>query len=159
LRASIIARYLAPGTDNPEVVAVKQLLGDAGAMPLGGGGSADPFERERRVFMHEMELMKKLMPHENVVQLIGVCTDLSGPQWIVTEFCFRESDQQLLTNRGFLFLDQLEALVDDRRRRPRRRLARRHRRQLCYREARCALRDAACARRAFGSASGQRSLH
>jgi serine/threonine protein kinase len=107
-----IARYLAPGTDNPEVVAVKQLLGDAGALALGGGGSADPFERERRVFMHEMELMKKLMPHENVVQLIGVCTDLSGPQWIVTEFCFRESDQQLLTSRGFLYLDQLEALVD-----------------------------------------------
>jgi serine/threonine protein kinase len=86
-----IARYLAPGTDNSEVVAVKQLLGDAGAQPMtaggGGGGSADPFERERRVFMHEMELMKKLMPHENVVQLIGVCTDLAGPQWIVTEFC------------------------------------------------------------------------
>eukprot|EP00179_Madagascaria_erythrocladioides_P001495 CAMPEP_0198315580 /NCGR_PEP_ID=MMETSP1450-20131203/5803_1 /TAXON_ID=753684 ORGANISM="Madagascaria erythrocladiodes, Strain CCMP3234" /NCGR_SAMPLE_ID=MMETSP1450 /ASSEMBLY_ACC=CAM_ASM_001115 /LENGTH=157 /DNA_ID=CAMNT_0044018701 /DNA_START=124 /DNA_END=593 /DNA_ORIENTATION=+ len=32
--------------------------------------------------------------------------------WISMEFCVRESDHQILTNRGFLFLDEVEALVE-----------------------------------------------
>jgi serine/threonine protein kinase len=81
-----MASYDAPGTDLAEIVAVKQLLVESSVVssPERKPPSAE-FDSERRVFMHEMELMRKLTPHENVVQLIGVV--LSHPQWIVTEFC------------------------------------------------------------------------
>jgi serine/threonine protein kinase len=82
-----MASYDAPGTDLAEIVAVKQLLVESSVVssPERAKPPSAEFDSERRVFMHEMELMRKLTPHENVVQLIGVV--LSHPQWIVTEFC------------------------------------------------------------------------
>jgi serine/threonine protein kinase len=45
----------------------------------------------------EAQLMANLSPHPNCVQLLGICAAV---------------DHQMLTNRGFLFLDQVLALVE-----------------------------------------------
>jgi serine/threonine protein kinase len=81
-------------------VAVKKLL-----LPENASGHA--FEKELKAFQDEAAVMKGLRPHANVILLLGITP---APEiCIVAEFCFTEHDHQLLTNRGFLYLDEVEA--------------------------------------------------
>lgn len=50
------------GEDGPTIVAVKTLKENAG-------------ERERIDLLQELQVMKLLDPHPNVVRLLGCCTD------------------------------------------------------------------------------------
>jgi hypothetical protein len=81
-------------------VAIKQLITNT---------NSHTFEKELKAFQDEAGVMKGLRPHVNVILLLGIT---AAPQvCIVAEFCFAENDHQVLTSRGFLYLDEVEAIV------------------------------------------------
>jgi hypothetical protein len=88
-----------------ERVALKQLLVDE-------GGARAPTEKELAAFIKEAQLMQKLPPHPNVVQLKGVLSDVDVPMGIVTEFCGGGSLDSYLKARACTLLEKIDILLD-----------------------------------------------
>ncbi|KAL1117619.1 hypothetical protein AAG570_003934, partial [Ranatra chinensis] len=72
------------GIEGPTIVAVKTLKENAG-------------ERERTDLLQELQLMKMLDPHPNVVRLIGCCTD-KDPLFVIMEYVAHGKLQSFLRN-------------------------------------------------------------
>ena len=58
----VVTRLFVSGNEGPTIVAVKTLKENAG-------------ERERSDLLQELQVMKMLEPHPNVVRLLGSCTE------------------------------------------------------------------------------------
>uniref|UniRef100_A0A1B6E4F9 receptor protein-tyrosine kinase n=2 Tax=Clastoptera arizonana TaxID=38151 RepID=A0A1B6E4F9_9HEMI len=72
------------GHEGPIVVAVKTLKENAG-------------ERERSDLLQELQVMKMLEPHQNVVRLLGCCTE-KDPLFVIMEFISLGKLQSFLRN-------------------------------------------------------------
>ncbi|XP_073985838.1 tyrosine kinase receptor Cad96Ca [Rhodnius prolixus] len=72
------------GEDGPTIVAVKTLKENAG-------------ERERIDLLQELQVMKLLDPHPNVVRLLGCCTD-KDPIFVIMEYVSNGKLQSFLRN-------------------------------------------------------------
>uniref|UniRef100_T1H9Y5 receptor protein-tyrosine kinase n=1 Tax=Rhodnius prolixus TaxID=13249 RepID=T1H9Y5_RHOPR len=79
-------RFIVPflGEDGPTIVAVKTLKENAG-------------ERERIDLLQELQVMKLLDPHPNVVRLLGCCTD-KDPIFVIMEYVSNGKLQSFLRN-------------------------------------------------------------
>lgn len=74
-----------PGKDNgPSVVAVKTLKENAN-------------EKEKSDLISELQVMKMLEPHQNVVRLLGCCTD-KEPIFLIMEYISKGKLQSYLRN-------------------------------------------------------------
>ena len=73
--------------DAPErnVVAVKMVKDNA------------PLQQIRDLY-DEMELMKKMQPHENILNLLGYCTKPSGPLYLIIEFAMHGNLRSFLNS-------------------------------------------------------------
>ncbi|XP_054268278.1 tyrosine kinase receptor Cad96Ca isoform X1 [Macrosteles quadrilineatus] len=84
------------GREGPSVVAVKTLKENAG-------------ERERTDLLQELQVMKMLEPHANVVRLLGCCTE-KDPLFVIMEYiCHGKLQSYLRNSRAQRYYDNMHA--------------------------------------------------
>uniref|UniRef100_A0A146L0C2 receptor protein-tyrosine kinase n=3 Tax=Lygus hesperus TaxID=30085 RepID=A0A146L0C2_LYGHE len=109
------ARDIIEGEPGPKIVAVKTLKENAG-------------ERERTDLVSELQVMKMLEPHPNVVRLLGCCTE-KDPIFVIMEYVSNGKLQSFLrSSRATRSYDNMHGKSDT--------LTSRHLTSFCYQVAR-----------------------